>query len=190
MDQALLVKGDRDIGAKVFNAMNRAGIQVTLFDWMYVPQLQEWQLIIASPWVDTKGLHTANRALVDALRRAGVYEDVPMRRVFLRSPNDPIVKALQREAAEQNQGFLYVMKQPNRNKTLYSLMFAPTSSPGGAAPVKPFETLGELREFMTDNLSLKPNAVDELIGEMERTEVGSLYPVTLTTRQIKRFGLV
>ena len=69
-------------------------------------------------------------------------------------------------------------------------MFAPTSSPGGAAPVKPFETLGELREFMSDNLSLKPNAVDELIGEMERTEVGSLYPVTLTTRQIKRFGLV
>lgn len=107
MDQALLVKGDRDIGAKVFNAMNRAGIQVTLFDWMYVPQLQEWQLIIASPWVDTKGLHTANRALVDALRRAGVYEGVPMRRVFLRSPNDPI-------------GRPFSAKRPNRIRVSYT----------------------------------------------------------------------
>jgi hypothetical protein len=190
MDQALLVKSDRDTGAKVIAALHQAAIPVTLFDWNYIPELQEWQLIIASPWVDTKGPHTANRALVDALKQAGVYDDVPIRRVFLRSPNDPIVKSIQRELTEQNQGFLHLLKDQSSNPVAYSLIFAPTTSPGGAAPMKIFRSLPNLTTFLTESLGLRQKAVSDALDEVERTDVASLYPVTLTTRQIKRFGLV
>jgi hypothetical protein len=188
MDQALLVKSDRDIAAKVIEALNQAAIPVTLFDWIYVPQLEEWQLIIASPWVDTKGPHAANRALVDALRRAGVYEDVPMRRIFLRGPNDPIVKTLQREATEQNQGFLHILRHQDTGEDLYSVIFAPTTSVGGVAPMKEFSTVIELRKFLS-RLSLKSSSIKEVVYDVERSGVASLYPIMLTKSQIRQFGL-
>jgi len=185
-----LVKSERDIGAKVVAALSQAAIPVTFFDWNYVPELQEWQLIIASPWVDTKGPHTANRAVVDALKRAGIYGDVPMRRVFLRSPNDPIVKSAQLDLTEHNQGFLHLLKDRGSRPAAYSIVFAPTTSAGGTAPMKTFRSLPDLAAFLTESLGLKEKAVSDALDEVERTEVASLYPVVLTTRQVKRFGLV
>jgi hypothetical protein len=78
------------------------------------------QLVIASPWVDSKGPLTAYRALVDALQKASIYEEVPMRRVFLRSPNDPLVKTLERGVKEHNEGFLHILRH---NRKEYSAVF-------------------------------------------------------------------
>jgi hypothetical protein len=41
MDQAVLVKSDRDIGAKVIEALSRVNIPVSLLNWAYVPELEE-----------------------------------------------------------------------------------------------------------------------------------------------------
>ena len=71
MDQATLVKQDRLIEAQVLDALDRASIPVTLCEWNYVPQLEEWQLIIATPWYDSKRPRTAYRAVVDAFEKAG-----------------------------------------------------------------------------------------------------------------------
>lgn len=187
MDQTALVKSDRDIGAKVISALKDAAMPVTFFDWNYVPQLEEWQLVIASPWVDAKGPHTANRALIDALRRARIYEDVPMRRVFLRSPNDPIVKALRRESAEQNEGYLHILKDARPNAG-YAVIFAPMNLPGGAAPMKALSTLDEVDAFLAA-LNLRPGVIATAVDELRRTGAASVYPVVLTTAQVRRFGL-
>jgi hypothetical protein len=84
MDQTVLVKSDRDIGAKIINALSKVNFPITLWDWAYIPQLVEWQLVIASPWVNSKGPRTTYRAVVDALKKASIYDQAPMRRVFLR----------------------------------------------------------------------------------------------------------
>ena len=189
MDQTLLVKSDTDVAAKIIAALNQASIPVTFFDWNYAPELEEWQLIIASPWVDTKGPRTANRALVDALGRAGIYEEVPMRRVFLRSPNDPVVKSIQQELTEQNQGFLHILKNRDARRIAYSVIFAPIASPAGFAPMKSFDTLEDLRRFLNEGLNLSVRAVADALDELTRTDVASIYPVALTARQIKRFNL-
>jgi hypothetical protein len=55
MDQTTLVKEDRLIEAQVLDALDRANVPVTLCEWNYVPQLEEWQLIIATQWHDSKG---------------------------------------------------------------------------------------------------------------------------------------
>lgn len=185
MDQALLVKNDRDVGAQVMEALSGMKIPVTLCEWNYVPQLEEWQLVIATPWYDSKGPRTTYRALVDALQKTGVYERVPMRRVFVRSPEDPVVKDLQREARDQNQGFVHILQHGNQ----YSVIFAPHNGPGGAVQARRLTGIEDLQQFLTDDLHLRPIAINDAIDEVQRTGAASIYPVTLTTRQAKKLGL-
>ncbi len=189
MDQAALVKNDRDIGAQVMEALSRVRIPVTLCEWNYVPQLEEWQLIIATPWYDTKGPHTTYRALVDALEKAQIYERVPMRRVFVKSPNDPLVKSLQQEAKKQRQGFIHIIQHLRQNDKQYSLIFAPITGPGGAVPARRFSSLDDLKRFLAADLHLRSSSIEEAFNEMERSGTGSIYPVILTTRQVRKLGL-
>jgi hypothetical protein len=62
------------------DALNRTGIPVTLWEWHYVPQLGEWQLIVATPWYDSRGLRVTYDRIIKALQQTGLYEDVPLRR--------------------------------------------------------------------------------------------------------------
>jgi hypothetical protein len=185
MDQTLLVKNDRDVGAQVMEALSGSAIPVTLCEWNYVPQLEEWQLIIATPWYDSKGPRTTYRALVDALQKTGVYERVPMRRVFIRSPEDPLVKTLQREAKEQHQGSVHVLKHGSE----YSLIFPPFYGAGGSVSARRFSSIEDLKQFLTDDLHLRRNSIDEAVDEIRRSGAGSIYPVTMTGRQAKKLGL-
>ena len=190
MDTAALVKADRIVEAQVLEALARRRIPVTLCEWNYVPGLEEWQLIIATPWYDSKGPLTAYRALVDALEDAGIYQHVPMRRVFLKSPGDSMVKLLQQEARRAEwDGFVHLLRhQRNGNTREYSLVFAPVARDGAAA-VKPFPALDGLQSFLLDDLHLSLSQVQEALKEMARTGHSSIYPVTLSTRQVKQFGL-
>lgn len=189
MDQATLVRNDRIIEAQVLDALDRKPVPITLCEWNYVPQLEEWQLIIATPWYDSKGPRTAYRAVVDALEKAGIYQRVPMRRVFLKSPNDPLVKVLQQEARTQWDGFVHILRHHGNGKAEeYSLVFTPITRED-FAPVRRFATLDELKSFLAEDLRLNPNSFQGALDEMRRTGAGSIYPVTLTTRQIKKLGL-
>jgi hypothetical protein len=191
MDQAALVKSDRDIGAKVAEALSRVKIPVSLFDWTYVPRLEEWQLVIASPWFDTKGPLSAYRSLVGALQKANIYEEVPLRRVYLRSPTDPLVKTLERKVKEHhNEGFLHILKHHGKSGKQYSVVFAPIAGPGGAVPSLRFSNVEELVAFLRDDLGVTRRAIDEAFEELDRSDASSIYPVTLTTRQMKKLGFV
>jgi hypothetical protein len=184
MDQDLLVKSDRDIGAQVMEALSRVHIPVILCEWNYVPQLKEWQLIIATPWYDSKGPRTTYRALVDALERAGIYRDIPMRRVFIKSPNDPIVKTLIQEAKEQEQGSIHVLK----HGTHFSLIFTPITREG-SIPARRFSSVRDLERFLAQDLHLRPNLIETVVDEVEHSGAGSISQINLSTRQVKKLGL-
>src|SRR5260370_16753048 len=109
MDQAVLVKSDRDIGARVMEVLSRAKIPVTFSEWNYVPELEEWQLIIATPWYDSKGPQATYRALEDALQEASIYEKVPLRRVFIMSSRNPPFKSLHPQIKN---GFVHPLNPP------------------------------------------------------------------------------
>jgi hypothetical protein len=189
MDQATLVKGDRVIEAQVLEALDRARIPVTLCEWNYVPELQEWQLVIATPWHDSKGPRTTYRAVVDALEKAGIYKRVPMRRVFLMSPGDALVGRFLEESRTHWDGFVHILRnQGNGRPEEFSLVFAPVTQ-DGFAPVKPFSTLDALKSFLIENLHVNSTSLQEALHELRRTGAGSIYPVTLTTRQMKKLGL-
>lgn len=189
MDQATLVRQDRIIEAQVLDALDRAGIPVVLCEWNYEPQLEEWQLIIATSWHDSKGPRTAYKAVAKALQDAGIYSRVPMRRLFLKSPNDSLVKLPRQESRARLDGFVHILRHNGNGKAQdYSLVFAPITR-AGAAPVRRFSTLHELELFLSNDLHLNPSSIKGALDEMNRTGASSIYPVTSTAQQLRKLGL-
>ena len=184
MAKAVLVsQKDIEILGLVLDALNQAQIPVTFCDWNYVEQLGEAQLIIATPWYDTKGPRATYSALIDALQSAGSYEKVPMRRVYLKSPEDPLVELL--EAEEPDEGFLHVLRHRDGS---YSVLFAPLSGPGGPVPARHFSDESETKEFLLDRLHLSQVAAQEAFSEVAQHGNGAVV-TRLTASQLHRSGL-
>lgn len=202
MDQATLVEKDVALAGRVLDALSWTKVPVTFCDWYYVPELEEWQLVIATPWYDTKGPLAAWRALVDALQKAGTYEQVPTRRIFIKSPSDPLVRSLQLEAKEQSHGFLHIIKdkkaakwpsfgshRPKYGQTGYSVIFAPVAGRGGVVPARRFSDRGELESFLVNRLQLRQGAVTDALIEVDQHGHSSIFPVQLSVRELKKIGL-
>ncbi len=188
MDQTVLVKNDLNIGAQVLEALSRVRFPLTLSEWIYVPELEEWHMILATPWYDSKGLRTTYRVLVAALEAAGIYEQVPMRRVVIKSPSDPIVKALQQEVKEQKQGTAHILKHGNKYTFIFPAAF-PLAGTGGPVPAVRFSNTEDLRAFLAGELHLKSSSIEDAFEDLTRGGSASVFPVTLSSRDLKRLGL-
>jgi len=182
MDQTFLVNNDREIGVEVLEALNRAKVPVTLSDWIFVPELDEWQMILAMPWLDSKGVRAAYTALVNTLTGAGIYERVPIRRVVIRSPADPAVEALRRKAKDHRQAVLYVLKHGQR----YSVVYPAVTSTG----VRDFQDRGQLLRFLSQDVGLRPRVIEDALDQVKRNGVGSIGSLSLSAREAKKLGLI
>jgi hypothetical protein len=182
---ALVNLTDLEIQGLVLQALSRTKIPVTFCDWNYVEQLGEAQLIIASPWYDTKGPRTTVSAVIDALGDAGVYEQIPIRRVYLKSPNDPLVSALERELKGSAEGFLHVLRHQNGS---YSVVFGPLIGPGGPVPARHFSGQDQAQEFFSHKLHLSPRVIDEAFWDAAQ-HGSSAMMARFTMSQLRRFGL-
>lgn len=155
-----------------------------------MPQLDDWQLIIATPWYDTKGRRTTYPALTDAFVKAGIYEDVPIRRIFAKSPNDPLVKALGQESSSEIEGTLHLLRGRGRGeKQQYSLVFAPFIGRGGSVPAKRFSELTDLQNFLVKELGVRYSSVLEALDELADSLSASIFPVRVKVRELRRLGL-
>lgn len=190
MDQAILVERDVDIAGRVLEALSRSEMPVSFSDWHFVPELDEWQLVIATPWIDSKGPITTWSAFLDALKAAGIDAQVPTLRVFLKSPNDPMVRSLEEEARERKHGFLHLGRQTmSSGQPEYSVIFAPISGRGGPVPSRQFSKKDDLESFLVNRLRLRRSAVSDALFEVEQTGYASIYPVELSQRELRRAGL-
>ena len=187
MDKTALVRSDQEIEGLIMEALSRIKMPVTLLRWNYVPEIEEWQLVIATPWYDLKGPRTTYDAAIDAFQKAGIYEDVPMRRVFFKSPNDSMVRTLEQESSE---GTIHVLRGRGLGDAEeYSVVFAPFLGQGGAVPARRFSETQELRSYLVSALHIRPRVADEALDELASTRSASIYPVSLTERELKKAGL-
>jgi hypothetical protein len=179
-----------EIEGRIMDALSKARIPVTLVDWYYVPEYDEWQLIVATPWHDRKGpLETYGR-VIEALQQAGVYKDSPIRRLSLRSPEDSLVKTLEKKARGQTEGNIHLIESRGAGREkAYSVIFAPFVGPGGPLPAKRISGLEQLREFLENQLLIRRSAVDEAVTDLTRKRNASISGVQLTARTAKKFGL-
>ena len=192
MDKAPLVRSDLEIEGRILEALSSAKIPVTLVDWDYAPEDDEWQLVVATPWVERKGPREAYSQVIKALQEASIYEEVPMRRVFVLSPDDHRVKALEEEIKIRREGAIHIMShdgnKPNHEK-VYSIIFTPFAGTGGAVPAKRITGLRELSRFLEERLHIAKASIDEALAELARKESTSVPNVRLTNREAKRLGL-
>jgi hypothetical protein len=190
MDQTTLVTRDLNAGALVMEALSRTKIPITVCKWVYLAELEEWHLVVASPWYDTKGPLKTYGAVIDALERAGNYKKIPIGRVRVTSPANPLATAPRQNLREPRDGYVHILKHTRSNNGhQYSLIFAPIAGPGGALPARRFSTLDDLRLFLAQDLHLRSSAIEDAIDEMKRVGASSLHPVSLAIRHAKKLGL-
>jgi len=70
-----LSDSQQQLGEKILNALtNVAKMPVTSHEWKYAPQIDGYELVITTPWVNEKGPEAANWVLLDALDMAHISE--------------------------------------------------------------------------------------------------------------------
>jgi hypothetical protein len=187
LDSKTLVRRELEIENLVLNALASARIQVTLCVWNFVPQLDEHQLVIATPLYDSIGPRAANSRVLQALTDAGVYSDIPTRKLFVLSPSDPTVKELEAEVRVQTEGSIHITQEPGEE---YSLIFAPyIGSTSGAMTFKRISGSDELRRFLTNRVHIWTDVTEQAIHELDIRQSTSVPHVQLTRREAKRLGL-
>ena len=186
MAKAALVRlTDVEIEGLVLQALSQTQMPLTLCDWNDDEELEEPQLIVATPWYDTKGPSAAYSTLVEALQKERVYERVPIRRVYLKSPTDPLVRILQRELKEAREGFLHVLRHKDGS---YSVVFAPLSGLGSPVPAQHFSAKDETEQFLVSELRLSEHQVEEAFREVAQHGNGAII-ARFKMSQLRRSGL-
>lgn len=187
MDQALLVNpSDIDIGGRILEALHRAGVSVTLCMWHDVPELGESEFIVATPLYDDGPL-AANRRVIEALQAAGIYRQVPLLRLSVRSPSDPLVRSLARDLKRRDERFLHIV-MPEHPRPRYTVILSPVTSPGGVIPAKHLDGEEDLQGFL-ERLHLSARAIDDALAELRHRGSTSIFPLRLTRDETRKLGL-
>jgi hypothetical protein len=191
MDKATLVANDVEAEGLVIAALSRANIPVTAVEWNWVPQLHEWQLVVVSSLHDTKGPREAYARIIEALSRAGVYQKIPIRKLFVKSPDDPLAQELVRHLKLMTEGTIHIIRNtPGGKSPQYSVVFAPyLGSTGGAIPSVRLQDGEELRFFLEKRLGIPSYEVTQALNGLAQKGNASIFNVRLNVRRAKRLNL-
>src|SRR5712692_4277617 len=105
-----MVANDLEVAGVVVEALSRAKMPVTAVDWIWVPQFEASQLVVVTSLHDTKGPREAYARVLNALSTAGVYQDIPIRELFVISPQDPLALELVRQLKSIAEGSIHILK--------------------------------------------------------------------------------
>jgi hypothetical protein len=190
VDKAALVANDLEVEGLVIAALSRAQIPVTAVEWNWVPQLHEWQLVVVTSLHDTKGPREAYARIIEALSSAGVYQSIPIRKLFIKSPEDPFAQELVRQLKLTTEGTIHIVRNtPGVNHPRYSVAFAPYLGTGGAIPSVRLQDDEELRSFLERRLEIPPYAVSQALTELAQKGNASIFNVQLNLRRAKKLNL-
>jgi hypothetical protein len=203
MATAALVDKDLDIGREILRAL--AGrIEVTVAFWAYVPQSSEWQLFIATPLVDSKGPKAAYEEVLDTLHDAKMDPYLPWRKLFLRSPKDPVLKNLEKQRGLR--GSIDVMESENIPRGAASAYYV-TYVPYADETLRTFnEAVGDrfveeayvygkmwvvtgvdrLKELLSKFLHVKLDVVQSVVDGLSQSKRALIRDVQLQPRDLKR----
>jgi hypothetical protein len=104
MDKVPLVDRDIDAGRRLVQALDQAGFPVVAALWNYIPEADDWRLVIASPRVTELGERAAYSAIQEASYTAQV--NLPLFNVSALAPEEPPVEAFRIGAGTDPAPFL------------------------------------------------------------------------------------
>ena len=95
MDNAPLVSTDFAKGEELLNTLDAAGLVVDVALWAYLPEYEDWRLVLAGRTFEALGGKGAYRMLHDRLAKAGMpIERMPP--VMILPMSDPLIRSLRR----------------------------------------------------------------------------------------------
>ena len=92
MGPGALVMLEAEKGKQVVTAFDASNFPVRSAFWFYLPDGDEWRLILATPKIDELGPRAAYAAAQEILRNQ--QSGIGLEHITLLSPNDPLVKLL------------------------------------------------------------------------------------------------
>jgi hypothetical protein len=212
MATTALVSHDIEVGRRIVAALTRASIPVSVYLWAFIPQLNEWQFMVATPLVDSKGPRVAYGEVEKALQRERIFYEAPLRRIFLKSPNDKVLKSLEKESkAVPHEAFRVVNEQISGNfvddaylytgfvqinrllgrigSPAYSVFYAPYEGPGGFVTERKFQGAEKLRDFLQNDLRINQGAVEAALRNLDKNPHATIPNVELKNKDLRRLGL-
>jgi len=95
MDKAALVGLEVDKGSRILQILDHAGLNVSVALWVFLPEYEDWRLVLSSRELDAAGLKGAYTLFHDTLDAAGfTLEETPTVGIF--RVNDPFIRALRK----------------------------------------------------------------------------------------------
>jgi hypothetical protein len=212
MATAALVNQEIELGRRIIATLTRASIPVTVYLRAFIPELEEWQFIVATPLVDSKGPLGAYNEVNRALQRGGIADDIYLATVFLRSPGDRVLKALEKDSkivpheafrvvnapiagrfvedAYLYKGFISVAKlSGNTEPPMYSVFYAPYDGPSGIAPDKKLRGTDALKAFLVDRLHINSELINSALNRLCDQDIAAIPNVEIKRGDLKRLGL-
>jgi hypothetical protein len=95
MDKAVLVDFDVKAGAQVVEMLDRTKVRVSVALWAFLPEYQDWRLVLAGRPFDTRSQFEAYDLVHDTLSAAGIRPSKTPPLMILRMA-DPFIAALRR----------------------------------------------------------------------------------------------
>jgi len=84
-----------DAGALLTTKLDEMGVPITAALWMFVPDLNEWRLLFASPEVSSKGPRGVYQKIQNAIDQLGTTAtDVPLSVVAVVTPEADLIRML------------------------------------------------------------------------------------------------
>lgn len=209
---ALVDRNSIDLGRKVIAALSRAGIPVAVGLWAFTSEAEEWRLTIATSLVDELGPLAAYGKVRKALQKAGVEDEFPLMRIFLRSPKDRVLRSLQKESralgnlghedyrlvnasiegsfvedAYLYTGFIDILREspPGSAQEKYLVIY--TSGTGGAAPLVRVRGSEQLRDIIERKKGRE--VAESALRELAEKGDTVIPNVQFKPSELKRLGL-
>lgn len=190
MDQTTLVNSDAEIEGKVVSALSRARIPVTAVDWSWDEELEKSQLIVVTRLVDARGPRETYARIIEALGVAGVYQSIPIRKLFVKSPGDPVAQKLIEELRGTREGSIHIVRNAATNGGAhYNVVFAPYVGSGGPIPSKRLLGDADLRIFLEKRLGIEAYLAQQALTELAQRQSATIFSVQLTLRRLKTLKL-
>lgn len=93
MDKTALVSIDVERGREIVDALDGANVNISVALWAYLPEYEDWRLVISGRRLDSSDLKDAYRRVNDSLTAAGLTpEKTPP--ILILSMTDPFIKTL------------------------------------------------------------------------------------------------
>jgi hypothetical protein len=190
MDKAALVADDREVEARVIAALSRAQIPVTAVEWNWVTDLNEWQLVVVTSEYNSRGPRDTYARIIEALTAAKIYQNTPIGKLYVKSPEDPYAQELVRQLKLTTEGTIHILKNtPGVRQLEFSVVFAPYLGTGGAIPSVRLQNEKELREFLEKRIGIRRYTVDQALSQLSELGNASIFNVQLNFRRARKLNL-